>query len=311
VVGQLGSRPSSACFERRRPRSGRACVTTPTVSAPRSRATCAITAAAPVPVPPPMPAVTNTMSAPWRCSWMSWMSSIAAFLPISGLAPAPRPLVSARPSWILWSAGFDASAWMSVLATTNSTSDTCDSIIVRMALPPAPPTPDHLDARRCEVVVIQIKRESHDFLPRAVACPFRAAVLIPIAPAGSPPDGARCLPAADPSEHLAQPVPELRAHAGRALLPRAAGAALAFSCAAWYARRLRGALDLRGPRRAVLQEPHRRGVAGLRTISTIPPTPVGAPRRMGIPSTCSASSGVPSSSERAARRARPPRGARR
>ena len=38
-------------------------VTTPTVSAPHSRATCAMIGAAPVPVPPPMPAVTNTMSA--------------------------------------------------------------------------------------------------------------------------------------------------------------------------------------------------------------------------------------------------------
>ena len=39
-------------------------MTTPTVSAPSSRAISAITGAAPVPVPPPMPAVTNTMSAP-------------------------------------------------------------------------------------------------------------------------------------------------------------------------------------------------------------------------------------------------------
>ena len=75
---------------------------------------------------------------------MSWMSSIAARLPTSGLAPAPRPLVSARPSWIFTSAGLCIRAWMSVFATTNSTSVTCDSIIVRMAFPPAPPTPTTL-----------------------------------------------------------------------------------------------------------------------------------------------------------------------
>jgi hypothetical protein len=58
------SMPSSANRRRRLPSKRNGLVTTPTVSAPISRATCAMIGAAPVPVPPPMPAVTNTMSAP-------------------------------------------------------------------------------------------------------------------------------------------------------------------------------------------------------------------------------------------------------
>ena len=50
-------------------------VTTPTVSAPISLATSAMTGAAPVPVPPPRPAATKTMSAP--CS--SSASPLAVF----------------------------------------------------------------------------------------------------------------------------------------------------------------------------------------------------------------------------------------
>ena len=55
---------ASACFVRCLPSKANGLVTTPTVSAPQSRAICAMTGAAPVPVPPPMPAVTKTMSAP-------------------------------------------------------------------------------------------------------------------------------------------------------------------------------------------------------------------------------------------------------
>ena len=56
--------PSTAWRARFLPSKPNGLVTTPTVSAPQSRAICAMTGAAPVPVPPPMPAVTNTMSAP-------------------------------------------------------------------------------------------------------------------------------------------------------------------------------------------------------------------------------------------------------
>ena len=65
------STPDSACWERRRPSHEKGRVTTPTVSAPASRAAFATTGAPPVPVPPPSPAVTNTMSAPATASIMS------------------------------------------------------------------------------------------------------------------------------------------------------------------------------------------------------------------------------------------------
>ena len=58
------SMPFSAAARRREPSKPNGLVTTPTVSAPSSRAIRATTGAAPVPVPPPSPAVMNTMSEP-------------------------------------------------------------------------------------------------------------------------------------------------------------------------------------------------------------------------------------------------------
>ncbi len=58
------STPVSACSERLLPSRLNGLVTTPTVSAPVSLATSAITGAAPVPVPPPSPAAIKTISAP-------------------------------------------------------------------------------------------------------------------------------------------------------------------------------------------------------------------------------------------------------
>ncbi len=95
------SMPSRATAIRRRPSKENGFVTTPTVNAPTSLAAWATIGAPPVPVPPPMPAVTNTMSAPLRCSKMSSLDSSAAFCPTSGLAPAPSPLVRVWPIWIL------------------------------------------------------------------------------------------------------------------------------------------------------------------------------------------------------------------
>ena len=63
--------PSSACAERIFPSKEKGRVTTPIVSAPRSRAIFATMGAPPVPVPPPSPAVTKTMSAPRKISSMS------------------------------------------------------------------------------------------------------------------------------------------------------------------------------------------------------------------------------------------------
>ena len=72
-------------------------VTTPTVREPCSLAIRATTGVAPVPVPPPIPQVTKTMSAPFNAAAISSELSSAAFSPISGLAPAPRPLVILSP----------------------------------------------------------------------------------------------------------------------------------------------------------------------------------------------------------------------
>jgi hypothetical protein len=50
-----------------------------------------------VPVPPPMPLVTKTISAPLSNALISSADSSAAFWPISGLPPAPSPLVILSP----------------------------------------------------------------------------------------------------------------------------------------------------------------------------------------------------------------------
>ena len=91
-------RPSSAIARRFRPSKLKGRVTTATVRIPMSRATSATIGAPPVPVPPPMPAVTNTISAPCNASAIRSRSSRAAARPISGFAPAPRPLVIELPN---------------------------------------------------------------------------------------------------------------------------------------------------------------------------------------------------------------------
>ena len=112
-----------------------------------SRAICAMTGAAPVPVPPPMPAVTNTMSAPSSDFGDALaLSSSAASRPISGLAPAPRPLVSVVAELDLDAgARFASSAWQSVLAAMNSTPSRLplDHRVDRVAAAAA--DADHLD----------------------------------------------------------------------------------------------------------------------------------------------------------------------
>ncbi len=72
-------------------------VTTATVRMPMVEAWLAIIGDAPVPVPPPIPQVMNTMCAPSRVLMMMSVSSSAACSPISGLEPAPRPLVIFSP----------------------------------------------------------------------------------------------------------------------------------------------------------------------------------------------------------------------
>ncbi len=116
-------------------------MTTATVRAPASLAAWEMTGAAPVPVPPPMPAVMNTMSV-FCTSSRTWsMLSRAALRPTSGFAPAPRPLVSLPPSWMVWSARDFSISWASVLAAMKLTPDRRDWIMLLMALPPPPPQP--------------------------------------------------------------------------------------------------------------------------------------------------------------------------
>ena len=60
------------------------------------------TGAAPVPVPPPIPAAIKTKLAPATISRILSIDSSAAFLPISGFPPAPKPPVDSCPKIILF-----------------------------------------------------------------------------------------------------------------------------------------------------------------------------------------------------------------
>ena len=142
TLASSSARPLSALVMRRPPSNSNGLVTTPTVRMPISRATRAITGAAPVPVPPPMPAVMNSMCAPSMAARMSSTASSAASRPLSGLLPAPRPLV---PSWMVLWASLRLSACASVLAQMNSTPCTraVDHVVDRVAAAAA--DADHLD----------------------------------------------------------------------------------------------------------------------------------------------------------------------
>ena len=164
--------PRSACCMRRLPSKANGLVTTATVSAPISLASDAMIGAAPVPVPPPRPAVTNTMSAPSRASMILSESSSAALRPISGLAPAPRPLVSFTPSWIFTGARDMRSACRSVLATTNSMPSMPASIMRLTALPPPPPTPMTLILASLRVSSLKLMRMSFSFFMCAALSEF-------------------------------------------------------------------------------------------------------------------------------------------
>ena len=118
--------PSSAFLARWRPSKLNGLVTTPTVSAPCSFEICAITGAAPVPVPPPIPAAMNTMSALRTICAISSALSSAAFSPVFGLPPAPRPRVNFSPMCRRVGASHRANAWVSVLIAMNSTPRTPD-----------------------------------------------------------------------------------------------------------------------------------------------------------------------------------------
>ena len=134
---------------RLRPSKVKGLVTTAIVRAPTSfLAMSATIGAAPVPVPPPSPAVMKTMSAPASAALISSRLSSADSAPTSGLAPAPRPLVTSVPMWTFTSASDMASAWASVLMATNSTPRMPSSIMRFTAFVPPPPTPTTLMTAR-------------------------------------------------------------------------------------------------------------------------------------------------------------------
>ena len=69
------------------------------------------------------------------------VSSSAAWRPLSGMAPQPRPLVSLVPICSFMDACELRRAWMSVLAAMNSTPPIFAWIMRLTALTPAPPMP--------------------------------------------------------------------------------------------------------------------------------------------------------------------------
>ena len=133
--------PRSACVARIRPSKPNGRVTTPIVSAPTSRAISATIGAAPVPVPPPSPAVTKTMSAPFKISSISSRCSSAACRPTSGSEPAPRPRVVSRPMSSFTSASDMSRVCASVFTAMNSTPRNPPSIMRLTAFTPPPPIP--------------------------------------------------------------------------------------------------------------------------------------------------------------------------
>src|SRR5712692_2011846 len=162
----------SAWSMRRLPSKANGLVTTATESAPSSPASDATTGAAPLPVPPPRPAVMKIMSAPSSASMIFSVSSSAALRPISGLAPAPSPLVSLAPSCSLSGAAESSSACRSVLAAMNSTPSTLARIMRLTALVPPPPTPITLIRAPCSRSSLNEKRTPDSFgviLPPSLA----------------------------------------------------------------------------------------------------------------------------------------------
>ena len=141
--------PRSAWSPRRLPSNENGRVTTPTVSAPSSRAISATIGAPPVPVPPPSPAVTKTMSAPLSASFSSSRLSCgrgAADVRVGAGAEAARRAASrSEPSGRPRSM---SRACASVLTAMNSTPATPASTMRLTAFVPPPPTPATLMTAR-------------------------------------------------------------------------------------------------------------------------------------------------------------------
>jgi hypothetical protein len=105
-------------------------VTTHIVKIHISLAIFATTGPAHVPVHPHIHNVMNTMSVSCNMFFMSASLSSAAFLPISGLAPAHRPFVRFSQMLIFLSAKLPAKSCASVFRAINSTPDNHSWIIL-------------------------------------------------------------------------------------------------------------------------------------------------------------------------------------
>jgi hypothetical protein len=93
------------------------------------------------------------VSGPARPRAISSLLSLAAFSPISGLAPAPSPFVNLSPIWILVFAFDKNKACLSVLIAINSTPRKPAAIILLTALFPPPPTPTTLIWANCSISI--------------------------------------------------------------------------------------------------------------------------------------------------------------
>ena len=117
-------------------------MTIPTVSMPRSLQIFAMIGAPPVPVPPPIPAVINAILVfTSSMRFISSNDSSVACLPISGLAPTPRPCVRCGASWIRLGIALLANACASVLQIIKLQPSITWLCMWLTALPPPPPTP--------------------------------------------------------------------------------------------------------------------------------------------------------------------------
>jgi hypothetical protein len=134
------AKPSSAFSALFFPSNQKGFVTTPIVNIPISLAIFAITGPAHVPVPPHVQSVMKTISVSCNIFLISASLSSADFLPISGFAPAHKPLVRFNPIFNLLPAKLPARSCASVLMATNSTPAKPSLIILLIALFPAPPT---------------------------------------------------------------------------------------------------------------------------------------------------------------------------
>ena len=142
------SMPVSAWLARLRPSKVKGLVTTPTVSAPSSRAISAMTGAAPVPG-----AAALAGGDEHHVGALEDLADLVPALlgrraPHLGIRARAQPRVILPPMWSFTSASHISSAWASVLTAMNSTPLSPASTMRLTALVPPPPTPTTLITAR-------------------------------------------------------------------------------------------------------------------------------------------------------------------